>query len=339
MKAWCSLSRRIAIRRAGIASSSLLMLQRQQCRRSFSTTLPWREDAGKKAAQHGSTSTPPVSAVNVEEFTLNEEVVARDVSCLEQWNALAGELETAKSENRSKDVLSIVQKGLQLLETLGADNAPVLCEPHLCMEAAQAHLQLHEFPEALSILEKAEKRLAEAPKASRDVATISECQLLRANALLVAGKGAEAEAVLRGVKDWIEGDAKTASPLQAVAASHLHRSVLTALGQSLVMQGISIESSGADQELKAKERFGKALDILIEALNKHLDETEVEKESVKATLAAIARCFEGVKDFNQALTTFDKYCSWCSRHEDPEGEKQGKAMREALCARHNIKQK
>lgn len=301
---------------------------------STATSLRWcsRSATAGSDATRASSSPSSSSAVNVEDFTLNEEVVQRDLAHLEKWNALAERMDTARTAGDHKTLLQEALSGLNMLEELGADNAPVQCEPLLCMEAAQAHVQLQSYDQAIELLSRATKALELPAKVEqRDMATIAECKLLHSHVLVLQGNGKEAQRVAEEILHWIDVDAKTAAPMQAVAALNLKRSVQTALGRALVVQGQSTKDEGV-----AKPLYGKALDVLIDALNAHIDEKD--SVSVKIVLEHIKICFEGVQDIAQAVTTCKKYISWCSRQEDQDGKQYGKQMLVELATRHQLKE-
>ncbi|CAD2221113.1 hypothetical protein AGDE_00128 [Angomonas deanei] len=275
-------------------------------------------------------STKPVSAVNVEEFTLNEEVVQRDMENLSKWNTLAESLDSAKAEKDSAKLLAEVNKGLTLLEELGAINAPIQCECLLCMEAAQVHYNEGRFDEAEKAAERAKKSLLNEKEHLRDAAQIAEIDQFLGFVYCGQNRPEKAHEVFTAVLRWIDVDAKSAMPMQAVAAVNLRRVVLTGVGQSLKQLADKKSKNGED----AKEDYGKALDILIESLNLHIDENDF--NLVKSTLNNILQCFESIGDAAQAVTTCRKYVSWCERHNDAAGVEEGNNLLKDLCARHKI---
>lgn len=276
-------------------------------------------------------STTPPSAVNVEAFTLNEEVVRRDLEHLAKWNDLSSRIDSARQAKDYALLLKEAMSGIQLLKEIGADNAPVLCEPHLHLEAAQACVQLKECEAGITHIHQALNVLNAASEEHRDRATIAECEVLEAHILTVQGKGAEAVELLKKVMQWIQVDAKQATPVQAVAALHLRRTAQTAMGCALIQQARVLAD---DQVAEKKQFFSSALDTLIDALNEHIDEKD--SPSVKLALENIFYCFEGIGDMTQAATTSKKYVSWCSRHEDEAGVKFGHQLLDDLCQRHQL---
>lgn len=283
------------------------------------------------------TAAPPAgqqqSAVNVEEFTLNDEVVQRDMENMRKWNELSEALEEARQAANYAAVLEHVQAGLARLKEVGALNAPIQAECLLCMEGAQAHFNMKQLVEAEKMARQAKVSLMADRPELRDNAQLAEIDQFIGFVLCDQGKPKEAHAVFEEVLRWIDVDAKSAMPMQAVAAVNLRRTVVTGVGRSLAL--LAEQKAAADGA--AKEEFGKALDILIDALNLHIDENDF--EMVKTTLHSILKCFEGIGDAQQAVTTCRKYISWCSRHEDAVGVKEGEELLADLCKRHNIEDK
>lgn len=278
------------------------------------------------------TAKAPSSAVNIRDFTLNEAVVKRDLENMARWNELSAAIDTARAAKDPTQVLAEVAKGLAMLEELGVDSAPIQCEALLCMEGAQAHYVGERYSEALALARRARTSLTSDGKPElQDRAQIAEIDQFIGFVLCKDGREKEAQEVLEKVLHWIDVDARSAMPMQAVAALQLRRSVLTGIGQSLTLQAKKLEAAGSVAE--AKERYGKALDILIEGLDKHIDESDF--SLVKSSLEGILQCFEGLQDGEQAVTTCRKYISWCSRHGDAEGVEQGKRMLSEICERTN----
>nr|CAJ2472649.1 unnamed protein product [Leishmania braziliensis] len=293
---------------------------------------------GSSVAAHRGSSAPAaaVSAVNVEEFTLNEEVVKQDLANMAKWNALSEDIDAARTAGDHVKLLEHVQVGLQMLKEIGAMNAPIQCESLLCMEASQAQYKLKQYDEALRCAMQArESLLRDCKPELQDKAQIAEIEVHMGFVLCKQGShnaAVEAQELLQKVLHWVDVDAKSAMPMQAVAAVNLRRSVLTGLGLSTTVQATLLAKKGEAAE--AKELYAKGLDTLIEALNQHIDENDF--ELVKITLEAILTSFEGLDDVSQAVTTCRKYISWCRRHDDASGVADGEAMMTALCARQMI---
>lgn len=288
-----------------------------------------------KAPQPSPPAVGGASAVNVDTFTLNDDIVQRDLAYIQQWNELASRMDDARREGDHKKMVEEVMSGLQRLQEVGADNAPVLCEPLLCLEGAQAHVALLQYDDALCLVKRAESVLLQPKPEVRDMSMLGECRTLEGHILMLQGKGAEAEAVLQQVMNWIDVDAKSASPMQAVAAINLKRSVKTTLGRAFVVQAQQLgKERGGDGDTDVKKLYATALDTLIDGLDAHIDVKD--SASVKSSLEGIFVCFEGLGDVSQALTTCKKYISWCSQQQDEEGVRFGKKMREEFCLRHQI---
>ncbi|CBZ26913.1 conserved hypothetical protein [Leishmania mexicana MHOM/GT/2001/U1103] len=253
-----------------------------------------------------------------------------------KWNALSEEIAAARVSGDHTKLLEHVQAGLQMLKEIGATNAPIQCECLLCMEASQAHYQMAQYDEALQCAEKARESLLRDSKAElQDKAQIAEIEVFMGFVLCKQGShsaAVEAQELLQKVLHWIDVDAKSAMPMQAVAAVNLRRSVLTGLGLSTTVQATTLANKGETAE--AKVLYAKGLDTLIEALNHHIDENDF--ELVKMTLEGILASFEGLDDVSQAVATCRKYISWCRRHNDAGGVVDGEAMLTALCARRKI---
>lgn len=303
-------------------SPSSLYFSRRAC-----STQAYHTSSGSSSAAK------PVSAVNVEEFTLNNEIVKRDLENMAKWNALSEEMDAARAAADYAALLQHVAKGLRMLDEMGAANAPIQCECLLCMEASQAHYNLKQYDDALRCAERARNSLvADGKPELQDKAQIAEIEVFMGFTLCKQGEGAEAQELLQKVLNWIDVDAKSSMPMQAVAAVNLRRSVLTGIGESITLQASALAKKGETAE--ARELFAKALDILIEGLNQHIDENDV--NLVKSTLVSILKCFEGLGDVAQAVTTCRKYVSWCRRHDDAAGVAEGEEMMADLCARHNV---
>ncbi|KPA78336.1 putative mitochondrial hypothetical protein [Leptomonas pyrrhocoris] len=314
-------------------SSSHLHFARRHCSGNVNKTDSGSSTGPDVATYAAAPSAAPASAVNVEAFTLNDDVVQRDLANMAKWNALSAEVDAARAAGSYKVLLEHVETGLQMLEEIGAANAPIQCECLLCMEASQAHYNLQQYDDALRCAERARSSLLQGVKPElQDKAQVAEIEVFIGFTLCKQGEGAEAEELLQKVLKWIDVDAKSAMPMQAVAAVNLRRSVLTGIGQSITLQGSALAAKGETAE--AKERFAKALDILIEGLNLHIDESDF--NLVKSTLQSILTCFEGIGDVAQAVTTCRKYVSWCRRHDDAAGVAEGEAMMADLCARHMV---
>ncbi|KAH9577548.1 hypothetical protein LSM04_008092 [Trypanosoma melophagium] len=286
---------------------------------------------GVRFSSEGTSETKPVSPVDIENFTLNEEVVQKDMDALQRWNDLSAVIDTSRANKKYEDILAAVNKGLDMLKEMGALNAPIQCETLLLLEAAQAHYNLQQFDAALKNAEEAKKALLETPVSLRDAAQLAEVNQLIAYILLKNGKIEESFTLFTDVLRWIDVDAKSAMPMQAVAAVNMRRSIVTGIGLCHEKFAEKAVASGGD----GREMYGKALDLLIEALNAHIDEGDV--ESVKLTLGRVLRCFEAVGDPPQAIATAEKYVRWCRRHGDEAGVAEGTAWLQELREKYGLK--
>ncbi|AAZ10827.1 uncharacterized protein TEOVI_000557700 [Trypanosoma equiperdum] len=260
---------------------------------------------------------PPTSAVNVESFTLNEEVVKRDMEALAKWNDLSSRMDAYREEKQYGKILSAVDEGIAMLEEMGALSAPIQCETLLLLEASQAHYNLQQYDLALERAKKAKQTLMAAPEGMRDAAKLGETNQLIGYIHLKSGKLEEANSVFTDILRWIDVDARTATPMQAVAAVNMRRFIVT--GIALCWHKVAERecATGGD----GREMYGKALDLLLEALNTHIDEND--HEMVKMSLLSILQCFDGVGDGSQAVITAEKLVRWCSRHKDEQGIAEG----------------
>lgn len=277
-----------------------------------------------RRAMSSSVGASEPSPVNVEEFTLNDEVVQKHMAIAERWRTLDEELQQHRSSRNFESILVTVDNGLALLEEVGPMNAPVQCETNLLLESAQAHFNLQHPGPALLQLQRARGTL----KASKDcdASKVAEIDEFIGHVLLLKGDAVDAEKTFRAVLQWIDTDAKKAMPMVAVAAVNQRRSVLGGIGLALKLQGEQEVVTGGD----ARALFGQALDTLIDALNLHIEANDF--VSVKDTLRAVVRCFVGVNDAPQALKTVQRFMSWCSRHQDYDGVLQGADMITSMCA-------
>ncbi|KAG5505798.1 hypothetical protein JKF63_05134 [Porcisia hertigi] len=301
-------------------------------------SVSWSRVCSSSAAIQASSSAHQIraSAVNVDEFTLNDEVVREDLANLAKWNALSEEIDAARTAGNHTQLLDRVQTGLEMLKEMGAAHAPIQCESSLCMEASQAHYKMKQYEAALRCAEQArESLLRDCKPGLEDKAQIAEIEVFMGFVLCKQGDhsaAVEAHELLQKVLHWVDVDAKSAMPMQAVAAVNLRRSVLTGLGLSTTVRATALANKG--EIVEAKALYAKGLDLLIEALNQHIDENDF--ELVKMSLEAILTSFEGLGDVSQAVTTCRKYISWCKRHDDSSGVMEGEAMLTALCARQKI---
>nr|CCC90128.1 unnamed protein product [Trypanosoma congolense IL3000] len=205
------------------------------------------------------------SAVNVEDFTLNEEVVKRDMEALRRWNDLSSKIDTHRAGKEYDELLAAVDTGLLMFKEMGPLNAPIQCETLLLLEAAQAHYNLQQYEAALAKAHGARDTLMAAPEGVRDLARLGEVNQLIGYIHLRSNKPKEAVSIFTDVLRWIDVDSRTASPMQAVSAVNMRRFIVTGIG--LCYHQIAQEecASGGD----GREMYGRALDLLVEAPHVH----------------------------------------------------------------------
>lgn len=253
---------------------------------------------------------PLPSAVNVEEFTLNAEVVRVHQEAGAQWRALDQTLAAARASGDADRMLAAVRSGLDLLEKIGPENSPMQCEASLRMEEAQCLFNTKHFDEADKILTKVVADLKGAPRL--DDVLLANAREFHGFVLLELGRCDAAFAIFSDLLKWIDTGVSRAMPMVAVAAKNMRRTTQTGLGMAQQARGI-VETDRA--------LISAGLDNLIEALTQHIENNDV--YSVKQTLAATLQCFVALDDAKQAIETCEKYVSWCRRNGDEEAAKEG----------------
>jgi hypothetical protein len=249
--------------------------------------------------------------VNVEEFTLNEEIVFRHLEIHKRWSELGDKLVEAKAAKDYATILSQATGGLEYFKEVGAEDAPLQCEPMLLMEASQASFNLKSYDDAMGYALRA-KAAIEATK-NKDMAKLMEVNEFIGHIQLKNGNLKDAKVTFDAVLTWIDVDSKSAMPMVSVAAREMRRTVLLGVGLAIEAEAHALEAEGRD----AQPVFSAALDKLVESLDAHIEAGDV--HSVRDALSGCLRCFIGLKDQSQATDTCRKYRSWCERHEDPEG--------------------
>lgn len=267
--------------------------------------------------------------VNVEEFTLDEAIVRRHQDIAQRWGDIGEELQRCREGNDFMGVISVVAKGLALLQDVGPMDSPVQCCTNLCMEEAQAYFNLRSGPEALAAATKAKEDLMKTATAA-DAAKLAEMDEFIGHALLLSGDATKAEEVFRGILAWMDTDAKKALPMVAVAAVNQRRTVLLGIGLSLKCQAEKIAETRGD----SKPVFAKALDVLLDALA--LNSEANDAGAVKENLKGVIKCFIGVGDAPQAVSTCEKYVSYCRRGEDMESVNHGILLMQEICKAHGV---
>ena len=248
------------------------------------------------------------SPVDVENFTLNEEIVRKHQEIAQRWQEVGESITTLKSERRYNDLLVKLEESQKMLAEIGAEDSPMQCDVMLLLEEAQAYFNLSRFAEAEEKAISALKILDEVPQRHKDLVRIAEVKELVGYIALKSGDVAKAEKMFGDLLAWIDGDGKSAAPMVTVAIKNMRRTVVTGVGMCLVERAT---------ESGDKAKFDKALDTLIEGLNAHIEESDF--AATKMTLDGALRCFVGLGDKKQAIETCEKYISWCKRHDDVDG--------------------
>lgn len=249
--------------------------------------------------------------VNVEDFTLNEEIVFRHLEIHKKWSTIGESLNDAKARKDFPTILDEATKGLEYFKEVGAEDAPLQCEPMLLMEASQAAYNMKSYDAAMQFALRAKSSIE--GTRNKDMAKYMEIIEFVGHILLKQGKSKEAKETFEQVLTWIDVDSKSAMPMVSVAAREMRRTVLLGVGLSVEAEAQALEAEGND----AKPVYSAALDKLVESLDAHIEASDV--HSVRDALSGCLRCFVGLKDQSQALDTCRKYRSWCERHQDPEG--------------------
>jgi hypothetical protein len=287
------------------------------------TVLSRRWSAAGVSSVGGVSSSP----VNVEEFTLNMEVVNRDMEAARRWADLSESMEIARKAGDNKTLLKLARDdGLGLLAQLGAENGPIHCESMLLLEVAQAHANLGDFAAAKKAASDARRAVG-----NSDASRLAEIDELLGFFAIKQRNGAEAESVFTALLKWIDQDSKKAMPMVAVAAVNMRRTVLMGLGMAKELKAATDRSQGLD----GRAGLDAAVTHLIDALNLHL-EAGNDPSSVKDTLLALHRCFLALGDVGQAVSTLAKYIGYCERSEDTQGASYGESELANLCATYNV---
>jgi tetratricopeptide (TPR) repeat protein len=264
--------------------------------------------------------------VNVDTFELDEAIVRRHREIADKWAIFGEKLNTQRSKQQFEELVQTAQEAMKLFQEVGPLDSPLQCEANLLLEAAQASYNLKRLSDAEDFANQAKKSLQRDTK-QPDLAKMAEADELIGLIILERGDGAAAEEHFRKILEWIDGDAKRASPMVAVAAQTMRRGILTGIGLSLAKRAAHEE---ALQLGNGKPFYAKAIDILVDALNSHIEEKDV--SSVKATLGCFVESFIGVGDLPQAETTCLKYISWCKQHNDDAGASYGERELERVKA-------
>lgn len=261
--------------------------------------------------------------VNVEEFTLNEEIVKRHQEIAERWKTIADNITSKRAAKEHKELLTLIDDGIRFFNEVGAIDSPIQAEAMLYLEASQAHYNLGAYSEAM---DAAKKALASVEREDIvDLAKLYEIKEFIAFIELKQGNAKKAEESFAEILQWIDVGSRTAMPMVSVAARKQRRTTIMGLGLSMVAQATAAEEAQTGEH---RTIFSAALDKLVESLDEHIEEKDM--QSVKETLMGALKCFIGLNDVPQAQQTCKKYISWCSRHGDTEGVAAGEAKLKEL---------
>eukprot|EP00758_Cryptobia_borreli_P012656 Tbor_TRINITY_DN5766_c1_g1::TRINITY_DN5766_c1_g1_i1::g.19727::m.19727 len=265
------------------------------------------------------------SAVNIDDWTLNNEVVQRDLEIQEKWGMIGAELTASKEAKDYASIIDITSKGLAYFTEVGVEDAPLQCEPMLLMELSQAYYNMDKYAEALSSAERARAAI-ETGEGAKDMAKLAEVNEFIGFIYLRMRNIPKADEIFTALIRWIDVESKSAMPMVTVAARNMRR--MAVMGEGLVLeakaQGAQRNEGGGD----ATALFSAALDKLATCLDDHIQEGDI--TAVKDTLSGCLRCFVGLGDRTQARETCNKYISWCRRHGDGSGVAAGEAHLKSL---------
>lgn len=242
-------------------------------------------------------STISRTAVNVEAFTLNDDIVAEDMKWQSSWKEFQDALNSFRVSRNFKAMVKHLEAGKELYMRAGPDNSPVNCNAALSMEKAQAHYNLGETD--LALIEARDARRAY--ENVKDVVGSTEGAEFEGFVLLKGGDAGKAHAVFTELVRWMDNEARREMPMVQLHAKNLRRTTTMGLGMALA----------------AKGNHSEALDKLIDALQAHVEEGDV--SSGKMTLSCAVECYVALRDYGQAAETCEKLKKWCSRNGDEEG--------------------
>lgn len=257
--------------------------------------------------------------VNVDDFTLNEDIVKRHLEIAAKWKDIAEAIADKKADRSHKDLLEVIENALKYHTEVGAIDSPVQAEAMLFLEASQAHYNLSDFDGAMVAAQNALAAIEREP--TKDLAKLYEIKEFIAFIELKQGNSKKAEESFKEIMQWIDVGSRTAMPMVSVAARNQRRTSNMGLGLAMVSQAVAAEKAQTGEH---KTIYGAALDKLVESLDEHIEEKDM--LSVKETLMGALKCFIGLNDMAQAEQTCNKYISWCRRHDDEEGVASGEEM-------------
>jgi hypothetical protein len=256
-----------------------------------------------------STAAATANPVDVENFTLNPEIVAADMAANQRWLALSGKLTELRRRGDVEGLRTAIDEAFTLLNEVGPERSPHQSAVLLRLERAQVEMNIGEFDAAFRHATKAYEDLAAYEGAARDTTRMMEAREMIAFIELQRGNAHAAEEAFRDLLRWIDHGSSKEMPMVRVAAKNMRRSVLMGLGETLLLKS----KTSQDPRVEARE----ALDHLIEALSQHVDESDF--PAGKRTIVAAYHCFMTLGDKKQAAVTCERLTRWCTKHDDEAG--------------------
>lgn len=289
------------------------------CSTSFALTLASARVASLRAC--ASQAQQQQSAVDVENWTLNAEIVARHQRVQAKWVELGERFASLAAAKDYAGVLAAVDEGFALMHEVGLDDSPVHCPVMLNMTRAQAHYNLGGFDAALQSAAEAkayfDRRSAAGKKgasaaAAADEARVREIGEFMGFVQLQRGDYRAALAIFDEMLQWVAVGSRNSLPMVQVAAQNMKRTLQTGRGRALY--GIAVHGGGEEDK---RQLLDAALDVIVESLSAHVDEKDV--PSARMALDTATLCYCALGDTDKATEACDKLESWCTRHSDAEG--------------------
>lgn len=283
------------------------------------------------------------SAVDVENWTLNKEVVARHQEVQTKWIELSERFQKLAAENNFADQLTAVDEGFELFAQVGADDSPVHCPVMLHMTKAQAHFNLKNFGAALESATSAKEYFVSrgwkdhhpqqqqqqssssssggGATSAADEARVREIIEFIGFVHLERGSFNEALAIFNSMLEWVAVGSRKALPMVQVAAVNMKRTLQTGKGRALYglakQQGGGSDAVDNNNGSDKRQLLDEALDLIVESLSAHVDSSDV--VSARMALDTATLCYCALGELDRAAEACDKLESWCARHDDKEG--------------------
>ena len=271
--------------------------------------------------------------VDVENWTLDEEIVKRHQQVQQKWVDLAQSFRDLKEENNHQGVLEKVEEGFKLLQEVGAENSPVQCSQMLLMTKAQAHFNLKQFDQAFENAQKARQEYHmsnnsnnnnnSTTTAALDEGSIRDTTQFLGFVELERGNYQQALDIFDGLLVWVNEDSRKALPMVQVLAVNMKRTIQT--GKARALYGLATSSSSS---VDSKALLNESLDLLIDSLSAHVDEKDV--EFAKSALDNAILCYCALGDYSKAEDACDKLQGWCKRHDDEQGLELAESRRKEI---------